>query len=313
MASNGTAAHRWHGAGRDDRARPAWWPLPFALALAACGTERAPEATTADAPTPPAATALPPEDAVPAVLDRRGIIEALRLAASEHSSGRAAPASDALVDRSFALRIAFACPGSAPLPADGAGTAGLPHWSRTADGSAIRLTLSPADWIGASAPVDVGDAGVFDAVEGYWLPRPWQGFDDCPVARSGAAAAPPASPAAVPAPSVAAAAPAATSEPPAAQTMGLAAVYAQGSSRIGRRNGRPYASTIEIGTDGTAPPPGGYRLVLEGRVAAFPGGGAIACRGRGAERPPVCVIAVRLDRVAFESGDGAALDEWRAD
>jgi hypothetical protein len=60
-----------------------------------------------------------------------------------------------------------------------------------------------------------------------------------------------------------------------------------------------------------AAPVQGYRLVLEGRMAAFADGRAIRCRSDMRDQRPVCIGAFQLDRVAFEDTDGKMLSEWR--
>lgn len=67
--------------------------------------------------------------------------------------------------------------------------------------------------------------------------------------------------------------------------------------------------------DGDEPleaPTGGYRVVLEGRLASFPDGRAIRCRASSPDQRPVCIAAIRLDRVAFTNADASVLlSEWR--
>ena len=94
--------------------------------------------------------------------------------------------------------------------------------------------------------------------------------------------------------------------------MGLASVFEADGSRLGRRNGRAYEHTVRGVDDQPAVAPvQGYRLVLEGRLAAFPEGRSIRCRGSGPDQRPVCIAAVQIDRVAFEDAAGALLSEWR--
>ena len=58
----------------------------------------------------------------------------------------------------------------------------------------------------------------------------------------------------------------------------------------------------------------GYRLVLEGRFAAFPDGRSIHCRAETPDQRPLCIAAAQLDRVAFEDADtGSVISEWRKD
>jgi hypothetical protein len=95
--------------------------------------------------------------------------------------------------------------------------------------------------------------------------------------------------------------------------VGLAAVFTSEDSRVGRRDGRAYAFTIRpTGDTPLAAPAAGYRVVLEGRLTSFPDGRAIRCRASSPDQRPVCIAAMRLDRVAFTNADSSVLlSEWR--
>jgi len=155
----------------------------------------------------------------------------------------------------------------------------------------IRLSLTPGDWTRSALIAGAGQDR-WEAVEGFWVSRAWMTADGCPSVRADPLASGPAA--------------------PSPQTVGLAAVFEAGGSRLGRRNGRAYAHTIRAAGD-AAPdaPAGGYRVRLEGRIAAFPDGRAIRCRAANPDQRPVCVAAVQLDRVAFETAGGETLSEWR--
>lgn len=257
------------------------------LALVACQREAAPEPTPA--PAAPAARPAPPAmPPAPPVLGRAEVLEAVDAAASAQAAG-SATASDSLVGRRFVLRQAFGCQG--PSRENDSSVAGLPAWSWRGDGKAIELRLSPAEWL--DSPL-IGGPGVWEAVEGFWLSRPWMRAEGCPA--SGSPGTKP-----LPAPST-----------PAEQTVGLAAVFKAGGSRLARRMGRDYVFTVR-GQDGEPPPVpvGGYRLVIEGRFAGFPDGGAIRCRASSPDHRPVCIVAAEVDRVAFENAGGEVLGEWR--
>src|SRR5690606_34571872 len=97
----------------------------------------------------------------------------------------------------------------------------------------------------AAAP---GGAEPWDAVEGFWIPRPWSQADTCvtapgPVAPASVASGP-TTPAAVAAPEADAPAPDASPTPSPERTAGLAAVFETGGSRLGRRQGQAYAYVI---------------------------------------------------------------------
>lgn len=242
-------------------------------------------------PAEPVATPAAPTPAGPApALTREDLILAMEQAASAYASGQT-PTGDSLSGRRFSIRLAFGCDGPRTNAADAAGD-GLARWSWDEDRRSIRLSLAPGDWAESALVVGAGGGAAWEAVEGFWIPRPWLKSDACPgqtvdPLQAGAAGASP-------------------------QTVGLAAVFGPDSSRLGRRDGRAYVHTIRPEGDAVLiPPPDGYRLVLEGRASAFPDSRAIHCRAPGPDSRPVCVMAATLDRVAFEDASGRQLSEWR--
>jgi hypothetical protein len=257
-----------------------------ALVLAACGREEtfSPPAPTAPAPAPEAPTIVIAPDPT---LDRVQLLQAMDAAASAHAAG-VERADASLTGRRFVVRQAFGCnPASMTSEGAGEGVDGLAAASWGPERRTVRLTLSPGDW--TASPLIAGGAETWEAAEGFWLNRPWLRTDGCPaVAASG------------------------VDGPTSAQTVGLAAVFDEDGSRLGRRNGRAYSFTIRGENDQPpVPPAGGFRLVLEGRMAAYADGRAIRCRAAGPDERPVCIGAVQLDRVAFEDAQGAVLSEWR--
>lgn len=223
-------------------------------------------------------------------LDRSELLAAVARAASAYAAGADAAASSPLAGRQFDIRLAFGCEGAEASPADGAGD-GLARWSWGPEGETIRLGLTPGDWT-RSALIAGSGQDRWEAVEGFWVARPWMTADGCPSVRADPLASGPA-----------AASP---------QTVGLAAVFETGGSRLGRRNGRAYAHAIrQAGAAPLVALDAGYRLRLQGRIASFPDGRAVRCRAANPNQRPVCVAAVQLDRVAFETPTGETLSEWR--
>lgn len=266
--------------------------VPVALAaiipqLASCDRdELSPDDPAPEAATPtPAPTPLQPT----APLSRADLLAAVSRAASAYAAGQIADGVDPLVGRHFAIRTPFGCAG--PAPATGVED-GVAAWSWGPDQKTIQLSLTPGGWLNTALIAGAGD-GDWESVEGVWLPRPWLATDACPSIRTDALQS------GQPAPSP--------------QTVGLAAISEKTDSRAGRRNGRAYTFTIR-GEDDRAPsaPVDGYRTLLEGRVAAFPGGRAVRCRASSPDQRPVCIVAIRLDRVAFTEASGNVLTEWRA-
>lgn len=268
--------------------------LPVVVAAAAglfaasCQREAEP---AAPAPEPAAPAEIPIETPVrPAALDRRGLLAAIGQAASNYAAGATPETADALVGRQFDIRLAFGCEGAEAPPADGAGD-GLARWSWGPERETLRLSLTPGDWT-RSALIAGSGQEEWEAVEGFWVSRPWMSADGCPSIQGDPLASGPVA--------------------PSPQTVGLAAVFEKGGSRLGRRNGRAYTHTIrQAGDAPLVALDAGYRVRLEGRIVAFPDGRAIRCRAANPNQRPVCVAATQLDRVAFETPTGETLSEWR--
>jgi len=233
-----------------------------------------------------------PTVVVPTTLTRAALLAATSRAASAYAAGDRLEGVDPLVGRPFALRVPFGCDGPQPTVDEAAGD-GLARWSWGPENRTIQLSLTPGNWLNTALISGAAGGSDWEAVEGFWIPRPWLTVGDCPAIRadplqSGDGA-------------------------PSPQTVGLAAVFKSDDSRVGRRDGRAYAFTIRpTGDTPLTAPAGGYRVILEGRLASFPEGRAIRCRASSPDQRPVCVAAIRLDRVAFANADSSVLlSEWR--
>ncbi|MDZ4364470.1 hypothetical protein [Brevundimonas sp.] len=275
---------------RNVNARPAFATLALGAILALNACDRpAEKAQNVPLPAPQVVPAPLPTLTAP-TLRRLDFIQAKARAADRQSAGLTTPAGpDALVGRSFSIVLPFGCSGPLPAEAPASGRPGRPEARWAADGRAITLSLTAADWVAASPVGDMPEA--WEAIDGVWIERPWITRDTCPVRSE-----PVAGPVSLP-------------EPP---SVGLAVVFGTEDSRLGRRNGRPYLHTVRA--EGEAiliPPPTGWRVRLEGRVVGYPDGQAFHCRSGGIDTRPVCVAAVQLDRVAFEDAEGVMLSEWR--
>ncbi len=275
--------------------RYAMWLLILAApGLAQCDRDR-PE------PAPEAPVASPAPQ--PTALDRAGTIAALARAASTYAAGDASQ--EALIGRRFVVRLPFGCHGATETPDH----PGVASWSRTTDGQGIELRLNTSDWL-ATPPVDGADlAAAWANADGVWITRPWLSLDTCP----------PPPPAIDPAP-LTISDDETPSEPPkqvapfaSEQTAGLVFYAPVDGSRIGRREGQPYVHLIRGEAHQPVPPPTrGWRVLVEGRIGAFPDGRSIRCRAQARDARPICVAAVQVDKLAFEDGStGRQLAEWR--
>lgn len=236
----------------------------------------------------PSTPAPPPQLAPPPALTRAGLVAAAAAAASTYAGGPE-PAADArpLIGRRFRVVLPFGCDGPREP-----GTEPSAWWEYGPERRTIRISVRPEIWTESAIARDLGGADV-EAVEGFWIPRPWLASDACPTPRTDPLAA------ATPAPSP--------------QTVGLATLFEEGGSRIVRRGDRPYEVVLNAPDDEPMPAPQGYRLVLEGRVVGFEGGEPIACRSASADQRPVCLVGVEIDRVAIrDPANAAVLGEWRS-
>jgi hypothetical protein len=237
------------------------------------------------APAPPVEVADKDPDviALPApALDRAGLLGAVAQAASAHAAGADDSAAQAALDgRRFAIRLRFGCRG----PAGEASRDAL-RW-RAKSATSLEITATPD--LSLDAPELAGAVTqTVEAVEGFWLARPWLLSDACPAPRKGAQPSPVAPD----------------------HSVGIAQYYTAEDSRTERRSGRPYVSTAPLEA-GAPLPQDGYCLLLEGRLQAWPGGRPIHCAATPAAARPSCIVSVRLDRVAFtRPGSGAVVDEW---
>ena len=261
-----------------------------ALALAGGGYVVGRSASAPPAEPPPAAAPVveAPAPRLPVItppLGRTGLLGIAAAAADAHAAGRVgSPANAELVGRRFEIRVPFGCYG--PSPENGGARL---RWNYDAEDETLRVSVTPEVW--TELPWVAGLAGEqVEAVEGFWLPRPWSSAEACPT-REARMVMPPI----LPAPQ---------------QTVGLAQFFEAGGSRVPRRDGKPYRTVEKVALEALQVGEG-FRLALSGRIAALPTGQPSACHGAGAELRPVCLIAVEFDRVAIENPvSGELLAEW---
>jgi hypothetical protein len=212
------------------------------------------------------------------------------------AAGGAYPSTAAdLGGRRFSLKLPFGCGGPNP-------NAKL-RFVHNADRGTLQLTASPEIWTEAPWVRTLVDGEAVEAIEGFWLSRPWLQTEQCP--------APPA-PAVVA--EVDASEPEPSDAPPPApvrvtdETIALMQVFKAGGSRVLRRGGRPYEVTRKL-DESEAPSPEGFRLLLQGRIVAERE--PIRCLSEHVNRRPVCLVEMEFDRIAFEDPAGKTLADWR--
>lgn len=244
------------------------------------------------APTPPPAAApAPPQAETIALapdppLQRDALIDAAAIAADAFAAGEAGtPANRQLVGRRFELRAVFGCAGPA-LP----GSSAPMRWEYDADSGTLRvsarpLTLTAADWL-----VPIVEGANVEAVEGFWIDRPWQRSASCPSYRSPLETASLAVP---------------------RQTLALVELFGPEAPRAGQREGRPYEAVAKMAPEQVAAAQG-FALVIEGRVAALPNGEPIWCSSESPDVRPICAVAASFERVRLENvATSEILADWR--
>ncbi|SCY15552.1 hypothetical protein SAMN05660666_00860 [Novosphingobium aromaticivorans] len=222
-----------------------------------------------------------------APIGRIDLIAAFGRASDAVAAGQALPdANRQLVGRTFSLKLPFGCDGEADK--ERPAWAG---WTLDRNRQALKLSAAPERWTDAAWAKSIAGDMAHEAVEGFWIERPWTSSEECPAGN-----------------------PASESGLPASderQTMGIAQFFAPDSPRTFQRGSRPYAHTIRVrepaDVEGRT-----YRFAVSGRVTGFPDGQPIHCVQDAPDRRPVCLMAVELARVSFEDPrDGTVLVEWR--
>lgn len=284
-------------------------PLAGCLALAACQ----PAATEDDPVEDTTNGAVLNLESLPrpkSPIDRVEILTAVARAASATAAGIDDRDEQRALDGApFEFRLRFGCRGPAPDLQEA-----MLGWSLDEESGTLRVRATPT--ISSDDELVKLIAGEdFEAVEGFWIPRPWILEPACPAAvASGQAEA---TAAADPAGSEAAEAPPSdesTQEAqipaPASPQVGLAQFFRGTDPRTGRRGQKPY-ETLKTLDQSPAIGAQGFNLVVSGRLQALPSKRVIACIARGADAPPDCIVSTRVDRIRLERPDtNEVLAEW---
>lgn len=291
------------------------WRTVAALALAGTALTAC-ERQAGNAAVENVAQAEPPQrPALPVAeppLDREALLLAVIRAASAHATGTDDGERQRKLDgRQFEIRIRLGCQGE---------QAGAASPSVEFDEDTRRLRIRAVPNLSLEDPVVRQLAGEsVEAVEGFWLQRPWMLTPACPRApmpAPDAQIAPVEKAAKGNARSKAEPERAREAEEPAqpavrAMRIGIAQLFTEADDRTRRRSGRPYETTQTL-AEGQQPGGTGFNLVLSGRVRAR-GGPAIRCAGGGADAPPDCIVSSDIDRVWIERPeDRTVVAEWRS-
>lgn len=228
--------------------------------------------------------------------DREALLQAVAKASSNAALGRKDGEAQRKLDgRPFEVRLRFGCAGDRTQSRT---------WSY--DEKRRKLSVRIAPEITGTDPIvlALGESG-YEAVEGFWIRRPWQFEAGCsaPVEQAGEPPSP------HPTGSMTGSAAQAAPVMP-APNIGLAQFYTAADSRTHRRDNRAYAASKILGEAG-APSSRGYNLVIAGRLRKLASGAVIACRHRGSNAPPDCIVSVQIDIVAIRDPvSGASVAEW---
>lgn len=221
-------------------------------------------------------------------------------AASAHSAGIADPGVQRSLDgKQFEIRLRFGCRGPGP----GNGDYG---WSLDPDGRTLRLRAAPTLSLDDDVARSVASNEV-EAVEGFWLPRPWLLQPACPTGVPVAASAsPPADPETTQEKSTSSSLPSSSTQ----QRIGIAQFFTAEDARTRQRMNRPFEAVRQL-REGERTGSEGFDLVLSGRLRARGDGRVIFCAGSGIDRPPDCIVSAMIDRVWIERPeDKQVMAEW---
>ena len=241
--------------------------------------------------TPPHAAPTPkpvPEPVSKGILGRADLIALAAAAADAAAAGGDAGPEIAEADgRRFELRLPFGCNGPA-----GEDSGAAMRWRYDATAQALRLHVDPVTWTAQDWwPADAAN-GV-EAIEGFWIPRPWTSSEACPGGGDRPAAAG-TEPVMLP-----------------GQTLAVGQVFHAGGARGGRRDGEPYEAVVRV-PEGRLDASQGFRVRISGRIGRPPRAGPVRCRQpAGPEQRPICLVSVVIDEVAVENpASGETLATW---
>lgn len=257
----------------------------------------------------PAGSTAPMVPALPIVvppLSREGLLLAVVHAASAAALGQADTEAQRQLDgKRFELRMRFGCGGETPATPDDPRS-----WTFDAKRRVLSLQVKPE--LGKKLPLMEELSGdTYEAVEGFWIRRPWLLTSACPASPPEEAAPEAAASPQTDTKQVASEKPAATPSPDADLTprIGIAQFFTPTDARTHRRDNRAYKTTRVL-KEGEAPSAAGYDLVISGRLRRLADGRVIACRVADPSAPPDCILSAEFDKVSIELPSGEVIAKW---
>lgn len=228
-------------------------------------------------------------------MDREAILLAVARAASARAVGMDDGAAQRELDgQPFEFTVRFGCEG----PAKDLRSAPL-GWTYQLDKETLRLRATPT--ITADDPVAAKIGGeAVEAIEGFWVLRPWLLQATCPAATAPAE----------PAVEIAQSADQAVQPSLRWPRVGIAQFFAPTDARTRQRDSRAYevVKTVERGASVGSQ---GFNLVLSGRLRPAPRKRVIECVAVDRDTPPDCIVSADIDEVRMEQPkDSTVLARW---
>jgi hypothetical protein len=225
------------------------------------------------------------------VLGRPELIALAAAAADATAAGRElGPEIAQAAGRRFEMRLPFGCDG----PVSEGSNAAM-RWRYDPAGQALRIHVDLATWAADDWANGDPAATEIEAIEGFWIGRPWMTSEACPAGGNRSAAAG-TEPVTLP-----------------GQTLALGQIFLRGGARGGRRDGEPYQAVVRV-PESELQTSQGFRLRVTGRIARTRGIGPVQCQQpAGSEQRPICLVNVVMDEVAIENpATGETLATWNA-
>jgi hypothetical protein len=257
----------------------------------------------------PASSTAPVVPALPIVvppLSREGLLLAVAHAASAAALGQSDTEEQRQLDgKRFELRMRFGCDDDASATPDDPRS-----WTFDEKRRVLSLQVKPE--LNKKLPlIEELSGSSYEAVEGFWIRRPWLLTAACPASPPEETAPEGAASSKADTKEAASEKPAATPSAAAGLTprIGIAQFFTATDARTHRRDNRAYKTTRVL-KEGETPSADGYDLVISGRLRRLADGRVIACRVDDPSTPPDCILSAEFDKVSIELPSGEVIAKW---